>query len=208
MMQFIMPIILIGISVAVFFVYSNPIYNDMGGLRTQIESYDKALSNSKVLKNEIDKLTTKFNSIDKDDLEKIQKLLPENIDNIRLILEIEDIAKPYGMALKNIKYNPTSKDVPTAEGEIQRNEEDLAAPKDYGIWDLEFSTSGTYNNFLNFTRDLQGNLRIVDISSIQFASDTTTATTSGSSGSGGASVSPSPESYDYSFKIKTYWLKN
>ncbi len=208
MVRFIMPIILLGISVTVFIMFSNPIYNDIGGLRAQTASFNEALNNSKMLENERDKLTSKYNSIDVDNLEKLQKLLPENIGNIRLILEIEQIALPYGMALKDVKYNATTdKDKDKANsaspvaGIVQGSGAAQSPSKDYGVWDLEFSTTGTYNNFLNFTRDLEKNLRIVDISSIAFSSDT-------SSGSGPVPKSPSVESYKYNFKIKTYWLKN
>ncbi|KKQ07866.1 MAG: hypothetical protein US18_C0006G0012 [Parcubacteria group bacterium GW2011_GWB1_36_5] len=204
MMRFIMPIILIGIGITVFFVFSNPIYNEIAQLRQKVDSYDEALKNSKALENERDKLTAKYNSIDPANLLKLQKLLPENIDNIRLILEIEQIALPYGMILKDIKYNATeTKKNVSGEAVViaQKSETAQFPPKDYGIWDLEFSTTGTYNNFLNFTKDLENNLRIVDVSSIQFSSDTV-------SGAGSAPKSNLPESYKYDFKIKTYWLKN
>ena len=103
-----MPVILIGISFAFFFVFTNPIYNDLLLLRTQVASYNEALNNSKMLENERDKLTAKYNSFSPDNLIKLQKLLPENINNIRLILEIEQIASPYGMVLKNVKYSTTT----------------------------------------------------------------------------------------------------
>ncbi len=203
MMRFIMPVILIGIGVAVFFVFSNPLYNEIGELRVQAASYNEALSNSKTLENERDKLTVKYNSINPDNLIKLQKLLPENIDNIRLILEIEQIATPYGMVLKDIKYGATNALDSTASPfeVVQGGGVSPAASKDYGVWDLEFSTVGTYNNFLNFTKDLEKNLRIVDISSIQFSSNL--------SGGFNSALNPSfAESYKYYLKIKTYWLKN
>ena len=198
MMRFIMPVVLIGLSMIVFFVFTNPIYNDISLLRTQVVSYDEALNNSKMLENERDKLTAKYNSINPDNLIKLQKFLPENIDNIRLILEIEQIASPYNMVLRDVKYNTiTNKDTTseTVNGIVQGGGIQ-SAHKDYGVWDLEFSTMSTYNNFLNFTRNLESNLRIVDISSIQFSSDSDTK------------FSSSPEVYKYNFKIKTYWLKN
>lgn len=205
MMRFIMPVVLVGIAVAVFFVFSNPFYNDIRELRAQAASYNEALSNSKALENERDKLTAIDNSISFDNKIKLQKLLPENIDNIRLILEIEQIALPYGMTLKDIKYSATDtakKGAPSGGATtVQGGGVAPLTPKNYGVWDLEFSTMGTYNNFLNFTRDLERNLRIVDVSSIQFSSET----------SGGSKSSPnslSSESYKYDFKIKTYWLKN
>ncbi|MSU44709.1 hypothetical protein EXS45_00800 [Candidatus Nomurabacteria bacterium] len=203
-MRFILPLILIGISVTVFFVYSNPIYSNIGELRMKTASFNEALSNSKALESERDKLTTKDNSIDPNDKIRLHKLLPDNIDNIRLILEIEQIALPYSMILKDIKYSPSVDKNNTAPvgGDVQITEGGgEQTSQDYGIWDLEFNTTGTYDNFLNFTRDLQRNLRIVDISSIQFSSSTTTE----------SNKTPSSlvlESYAYSFKIKTYWLKN
>ena len=135
---------------------------------------------------------------------KLQKLLPNNVDNIRLILEIEQIALPYGMVLKDIKYSATDTTKSATNGEVaivQGGGAVQSPPKDYGVWDLEFSTVGTYDNFLNFTRDLESNLRIVDISSIQFSSETA------SESSSTPNSSPLLESYKYDFKIKTYWLK-
>lgn len=203
-MRFIMPAILIGIAGAVFFVFSNPIYNEISALNSDVASYNEALDNSKMLENERDKLTSKYNAINPEDLTKLKKLLPDNVDNIRLILEIEQIALPYGMVLKDVKYNAASasakeKDA-AAKGPAIQGGVIGKTPKDYGIFDLEFSTSGTYDNFISFTKDLESNLRIVDISSISFSSNTT--------GSDSNSKATGPEIYRYDFKIKTYWLKN
>jgi hypothetical protein len=203
MIKFITPIIILGASIAAFFVFTKPMYDDIGALRTQIASYNEALDNSKTLENERDVLTNKYNAIDPSNLTKIQTLLPDSIDNIRLILEIGQIAAPYGMVLKDVQYNatnPTDAAAATAPGGVVGAGAATAAAspdQNYGVWDLSFSTTGTYNNFINFTKDLESNLRIVDISSVQFSADDTS----------GAVNSNVPPSYNYSFKIKTYWLK-
>ncbi|MFA5840690.1 MAG: hypothetical protein WC847_00215 [Candidatus Paceibacterota bacterium] len=199
-----MPIILIGTALALFFVFANPIFNDISTLNLEVASYNSALDNSKMLENERDKLTAKYNAINPENLAKLQRLLPENVDNIRLILEIEQIAFPYGMVLKDVKYNvidPKAAALALAVGNaVQGGGVAKVVPKDYGIFDLEFSTTGTYDNFINFTKDLESNLRIVDISSIVFSSDT---------GNVGINAKANtPEIYKYNFKIKTYWLKN
>lgn len=201
MTRFIIPIILIGIALTTFFVIANPIYNDISALKMTGASYNEALDNSKALENERDKLTAKYNSINVDNLTKLQKLLPENVDNIRLILEIEQIALPYSMVLKDVKYNVVDKKADPANTTLVQGGNAInGTPKDYGIFDLEFSTTGTYENFISFTKDLERNLRIVDISSVSFSSNTVNV-----------GVNPnvnSPEVYKYNFKIKTYWLKN
>lgn len=196
MTRFILPIIFIGISIGTFFMVTNPIYQQIPILRAEVDSYNEALNNSKALENERDKLTSKFNSINKEDLDKLEKLLPDNIDNIRLILEIEKIASPYGMVLKDVKYNAEeSVEAKPTNAKQAGSATKPANNKDYKVLNMEFSVSGTYNNFINFTKDLESNLRIVDISSISFSSEVDSKT------------NPSGL-YKYNFKIKTYWLKN
>ena len=202
MTRFIMPIILIGIAISLFFVFTNPVYNDISTLNASVTSYNDALDNSKALEAQRDQLTQKENSISVENLAKLQKLLPQNVDNVRLILEIGQIAQPYGMVLKDVKYDATTPDttaMQTGEGAVQGGAV-KTSPNGYGIFDLEFSTSGTYDNFINFTKDLESNLRIVDISSISFSSDETDANAN--------KKTSSAETYTYDFKIKTYWLKN
>ena len=199
MFRFATPIILIGLAITGFFLFTNPLYGGPGGvtdLQAQAASYDEALTNSKSLENERDILTNKYNSIDPDNLSKLQKLLPDNVDNIRLIIEIGTIAAPYGMVLSDVKYSTATPQTGTTPTGAVQGGVAQTVNKNYGIWDLEFSTTGSYANFLNFTKDLEKNLRIVDISSIQFSSDVS---------AGGVTSS---DSYKYGFKIKTYWLKN
>ena len=197
-----MPIILIGIAITFFFTVTNPMYNDISAIKVQVASYDDALNTSKTLENERDALTAKYNAIDPNDLTKLQTLLPDNVNNIRLILEIEQIAAPYGMNLTNIQYD-TGDDSTTGTTNattVQGGGASAPSNQNYGTFDLAFSTSGTYDNFKNFTKDMESNLRIVDISSVAFSSDNAPS---------GVVVKPgSPEVYTYNFKIKTYWLKS
>jgi hypothetical protein len=195
-----MPIVLVGITVALFLMFTNPLYEDISALRVEVSAYNDALNNSKMLENERDKLTAKYNSIDPANLVKLERMMPENVDNIRLILEIEQIAAPYGMALQDVKYNVIDPNEEMLVTGIQGAGSVKSAPKDYGVFDLEFSTVGSYNNFINFTKDLESNLRIVDISSVVFSSEESGFTTGG--------TSSASEIYKYNFKIKTYWLKN
>ncbi len=211
MFRFIMPVILIGIAITGFFTFTSPMYQEINGKRAEAASYDEALGNSKALESERDKLTKKYNAISKENLDRLMKMLPENVDNIRLILEIEKLAAPYGMLLRDVKYDTEVKDVaakPTPASVAITNTPSAApsSRKDYGTWELQFSTTGTYTNFLNFLNSLERNLRMVDIVSIRFSSVDSPVGVS----SGGASLSQGSAStpYKYEFRIKTYWLKN
>ncbi len=195
MLRLIAPFILIGGAIVGFFALVSPMYDEITALKAQVAAYNQALDNSKALENERDKLVKKYNSIDPANLEKLEKLLPDSVDNIRLILEIEKIASPYGMVLKEVKYDSVAKD-PVDSNVVQAGNSSVNLnSKEYGLWNLSFSTEGNYANFLNFIRDLESNLRIVDIASIQFSSVDNT-------------LLGKADTYKYSFKIKTYWLKN
>lgn len=200
MFRYLTSFILLGLSVAIFMLFTSPIYTTIKGDREKQSTYDEASTNSLALEKERDKLTAKYSTISVDNLDRIKKFLPDSVDNIRLILEIEKIAQPYGMVLKDVQYSVVEKEKEEASGaQITggfNGQGDLQS-KNYGSWDLGFTTTGTYANFLNFMRDLESNLRIVDISSIEF-----------SSSSVGATGSASSEVYRYTFNIKTYWLKN
>lgn len=199
-MRFLFPIILIALAIGGFFMFVSPNYTALQTLKTQIASYNTALSNSKSLEDQRDQLATKYNAIDPENLRKLSVMVPDSVDNIRLILEIENIASPYGMVLTDIKYDTTGTDTTATTGPTLP--QSTTANKNYGDWNLEFSTSGTYANFLSLVNDLEHNLRIVDISSIDFSSDTPVATP------GVALSTVSPDTYKFNFTIKTYWLKN
>lgn len=194
MFRFIIPIILIGIAITTFFTFTNPLYRDVLLLREEVSAYNEALGNSKALENERDKLSQKYNAIGSENLNKLEKLLPESVDNIRLILEIEKLAAPYGMVLKDVKYDANQEEADSKSGIIQGG---VVANKNknYGVWNLGFSTEGTYNNFLNFVKDIENNLRIVDIVEVSFSSDAKNPTLAS-------------DVYKYNFSIKTYWLKD
>jgi Tfp pilus assembly protein PilO len=202
MFRFLSPIILVGIAVAGFFMFANPYYKEVSSLKTQVASYNEALDNSKSLEAERDKLTQQYNSIETDNLVRLERMLPDSVDNIRLILEIEKLAIPYGMVLRDVKYDTKSQEEVAAAGAVAvkstKNSAALADNKDYGSWDLEFATQGSYYDFLNFVKDIEKNLRIVDITSVTFTSDT----------GKGLTTSQPTNNYKYTFKIKTYWLKN
>ncbi len=203
MFRYITPIILIGVGVTLFMMFTNPILGDISNIKNQIASYNQALGNANTLQAERDKLTQKYNAIDPNNLTKLQTLLPGSVNNIRLILEIEKLASPYGMVLENVKYDSSDTEAAVGAGTVASpgatNQKTALNNQEYGTWNLEFSTEGTYSNFISLVKDLESNLRLVDISSVNFSSDVTTVVLGKSKPS---------DSYKYDFKIKTYWLKN
>lgn len=194
-MKFLIPIFLILISGAGFFVLVAPKYENISLLRTEVKAYKTALDNSEALERERNKLVTKYNNMNVSDLARLQKLLPDNIDNIRVILEIERLARVYGMSLKDIRYDDKAKE-DESSNVVEAGVVNTGQNQEYGSWNLEFATEGSYDSFISLLQDIEKNLRLVDVVSVNFSSAGAENAKQGST-----------DNYKYVFKIKTYWLK-
>jgi hypothetical protein len=171
-------LVLILASFGLFFGFVDPTYMKVKEVLAEKADYDKALDNSKELQVEREKIQEKLNAIPEVEIEKLKKMIPDHIDNVRLILDIDEMAKTYHMRIRNFETEAVAKKETIGK--------DSAL---YGTLTLSFSTTATYNTFLAFMRDLEQSLRIIDVTGITF-----TATE-------GVDI------YDYKVTIKTYWLK-
>ena len=185
------------VAVGVFFVYTQPKYNEVQARQQQNDQYNQALDKAAELQQLKTTLLSSYNAFNPADTSRLQKLLPDHVDNVRLILDIDNLAGQYGMALQNVVINtPTSGSTPTAIGAI-------GASKDtYDSLTLKFTTHGTYPNFIRFMQALESSLRIVDLISLSLQPEA-----AGGSSAGSAGTRSSTSSYRYDITIRTYWLR-
>ncbi len=187
--RYIFPSVLVAIAIVLFFSYIQPTYHAIGELRIKRAAQEEALANVRQLDETINQLTTTYDAISEEDRTRLLKMMPDDVNNIPLILDTQGVAKRFGLVAQDIKF-----DVPksTTKG-AQSASAAVAGQKDYGIFDLEFSVASTYGNFTQFLNELEKSLRIIDITSIIFSTDKI------SSGTG---------IYKFTVKVRTYWLKN
>ena len=181
-MKLILPSILIIISLGTFYVFTNPHYQSINKYKDQIGQYDEALNNEIKLEQDRDALSNQYHNFPQATQDRLVKMLPDNADNIRLIIDIQKIAVANGVNVVSTAFDSSS---------AQSSPTDLRGGQtDYGVFDLEFSLVGSYKNFLQFLNAMESNLRVTDIQSISFSSG------------------DAKDVYTYDIKIKTYWLKS
>lgn len=200
-MKLALPISFIIISGVLFFLVIDPIYGEIKQLKTEVATYSLALDNSTELQKTRDSLVEIYKNIKKDDKDRLNHFLPRTISNIELILEIEKIANLYGMPVRNINFesnNVVNKDTTPGKGNdtIVVAETDPNSYLPYGIFPIEFTIEGSYDNFQLFLNDLEHNLRLVDVKSISFSVPDKTNDNK-----------IDLNIYSYKLKIETYWLK-
>lgn len=204
-MRNLFPIILILTSIGIFFAFVNPTYLEVKQLKNDVAVYDTALTNARDLENVRDILKKNYDAITKEEKEKLEHFLPNTVDNIQLILQIQKIATAHNMNLKNIKFDtPTVSKADSAGNKNITVSSSKTNSLPYGIFSLEFSTDARYEDFKGFLKDLEYNIRLVNIKSISFSvpsSDKKTVFDPNSD------MSNDPNIYTYSLKVETYWLK-
>lgn len=205
-MRNIFPIIFILFSIGIFVGFVIPMYKEASLLKVDVASYNQALSRSTELEKTRDLLLKNYNEISVADKEQLSRFLPNTVDNIQLILEIQKIATSYNMSLKNIKFeNPqtvsnTKQSQPSSGNQpMVVSTPSTIATLPYGIFNLEFSTQAPYAVFIEFLKDLERNLRLIDVQNVTFSVP--------ASGETKITEGQDPNVYTYTLKIQTYWLK-
>ena len=121
--------------------------------------------------------------IDPIDIANLKQLLPNNIDNVRLIIDINNIAQKRGLIVRNPSI---ISDASTNQSQSEVAVRNLTPDKSSVV--ISFSVSASYEILKMFLGDLDRSLRIVDIDSVAFSSN-------------------DKNLYDYKISLRTYWLK-
>ncbi len=181
-MRFLFPVILVIAAIGLFVVYTSPTYQGLKGTQAKVAAYDDALDKSQELKALRDKLQSARNAFSPQDEQKLLRLLPDQVDNIRLIIDINNIAARRGLVLSNVALGEVSQSSAAATSLAVGPSSDPV-----GSVSLGFSVSASYEDFLSFLQDLEHSLRILDIEKLSFAN-----------AEGGK--------YTFNLIIRTYWL--
>lgn len=166
-------------SLVIFFWYVNPTYGTIQKLRAEQSQFDEALNKSKELQAVRDTLLSKYNKFSAADVARLEKLLPDGVDNVKLVLDIDNIASRYGLRIRNV----------TVESGTQKDQRIIAPDTGpTGSVLLSFTIAASYATFVQFLKDLEQSLRLTDINSVSFTTNAGDLT-------------------EYRVSLKTYWLK-
>lgn len=178
------PFLLILIAIILFFMFTDPTYKQVMDLRAQQREYNDVLTKSRDLLAKRKTLQDKYNSFSTADVDRLRKLLPDGVDNVKLIIDIDEIAKRYGLTIRSVRLD----DSKVKSGSKDSIATITAGEAKYGAIPMGFSVNADYNTFIKFLQDLEGSLRLVDVVNI--------------------SLKPSATGlYSFDVSLKTYWLK-
>lgn len=186
MISRIVPIILFLISIGLFVGYINPVYTSkIIPLQDEIKKYNNTLAAAADFNRKEQQLASERNAIPADAIHHLETYLPDGVDNVQLILDLNALAARSGIQLSNFEIRTnTPGDVPlAANGQLPL--ESSAKPTD--SLDLSVKATGSYTSFRAFLDGIEKSLRPMDLTQMTITNSPTGV-----------------YSYDMTFRI--YWL--
>lgn len=178
MFKFALPIFLILLSGGLFFFFVDPNYQEIQALREEQSQYDEALNKSAELRVVRDTLLSSYNTFDPKDIEKLDKIIPDNVDNVRLVMEIDALASKYGAVIRKVDVNSSINETESLGRNIKK----------YNTINLNLVIESSYSDFVKFLGDLSSSLRIIDVNNLSFESTELGL-------------------YQFKLSFETYWIK-
>jgi Tfp pilus assembly protein PilO len=173
----------IAVSILTYFFLISPKIGEVKSLIAEKAQYADVLNKVEEINQKRDALLTDYNNIPQEDLDKLQKVIPDTFDAADFANDINNLATQFGLAIKTY-----------AEESGQSNGTvDVQDAVPYKTHAVAFTVAGQYASFMKFLDAAETNLNLTDIDSLSIKSST--------------DAKSSQETLEITVKLSTYSLK-
>jgi len=170
MIRTITPIFSIIIAFIIFFFFAKPEFAVIKATQGETEQYNDAAETAAALNSELDALVDKKRSFSAGDLERLDVLVPADINEVTILTDLNEIARTHNMLFGNVdvensdKENAASGQAVTPSGDVGQR----VTYTDFQVSDITFSLIGTYEQFKAFLGDVEKSLVLLEVLDIEF----------------------------------------
>jgi hypothetical protein len=181
------PFIVVLLAIGLFFGYVRPAWEgEVAETRAEIASYNNALEAAARFQQKQAALEQERNKLPPEQLERLNTFLPDSVDNIQLIVDLNALASRSGVTLSNFVTSsvPNESNLggnSSSNGTLTSN----VPPVD--SLTLTMSAAGTYSSFRTFLSGIEQSLRPLDLVGLVVTNSETGV-------------------YTYQITLKFYWL--
>jgi hypothetical protein len=179
------PVIGFLIALGLFFGYINPtVTGPIAAIRLEIAEYDRALEAAARFKEKEAELAADRAAIPPESLVRLEAFLPDGVDNVQLILDLDALASRTGLVLDDFQTTEAQQNAP-AEATSG-----IVVPTDAPIDSIELSATGTgtYEAFRTFLSASEISLRPLDLTNLELKTSQNGV-------------------YTYGMTFRLYWLR-
>ncbi len=181
----ILPALVLLIAIGLFFGYISPTYaTKIEPLQGQIKQYNSTLAAAADFQKKEAQLAADRNAIPADAIARLETYLPDGVDNVQLILDLNALAAKSGVQLSNFDIKTdttTSSDGAAGQLPLDANNQKVDS------LDLTVKAVGTYGAFRTFLNGVEQSLRPMDLVQLDIENSPTGV-------------------YNYDMTFRIYWL--
>lgn len=186
-MDKIIPVLLIVAAVGLFFGYTNKEINtNIKEMREKEASYDQALKAAATFADKKNDLVAQRDAIPKEQLERFITFLPDSVNNVQLILDLNTLASKSGLTITNFVVKDAA--ISSTPDNNSQAPLSLESTEPVDSLDISIAATGTYSAFRTFLQATEKSLRLLDVVDIGVRNSMTGV-------------------YTYEITYRIYWLR-
>lgn len=154
MIKHVIGIVLLLVGAGAVYLFALPGLEDARAMQESVGVLESLISKTEELNSVGSAVIERYQTVEDRDLRRVNALVPDKIDNVKLILEIQKLAERFGLSVQRIDVSGTG--VKDYAGQV------------INIVSFDAEILGFYNDFVDFMEELELSERIIDPSSISF----------------------------------------
>jgi len=167
MLKTLSPIISIILALAIFFFFTKPMFAEVATIQEQTNEYSEAVQKAEEFNNYLQGLLAKRNSFSAAELERLEALVPDKIDEVRMLVDLNALTDAKGVLFGNIVVEE-SDDKQDTEGDDDSYSS--ISQEDFNSLDISFSVIGTYDQMKDLLEDIEKSLILMEVLGMDFQS--------------------------------------
>lgn len=187
MISRLIPILLVIAAGGLFFGYIQPTYSgSIATLSAENKSLDTALQAARDFKEKEVALTRERSTIPADQLERLNAALPDSVDNVQLIVDLNSLAARSGVELS--QFSVSGEDSAAGDAAAATPDSVFTSGESTDSLEVSVSATGSYEAFRVFLNGLEKSLRPLDVVELSVQDSATGV-------------------YTYTMTFRIYWLR-
>ncbi len=180
----ILPSLALLIAIGIFFAYVNPTWTgSIATARAAIAVDDASLVTARHYVTEQNELAAERDAIDPKDLSALTAFLPDSVNNVGLILDLNTLAARTGFSITAIDVTGNTDKKTSVSSTPSGSPNELV-----GTVDLALSAQGTFSSLKSFLAGIERSGRLLDVQDMVVRDSETGV-------------------YTYQMRIRLYWLR-
>jgi len=162
MMRTLTPILSLIIAVLLFIFFLKPQYAAIQDLQLEVDAYNEATMEYAEFTKAIEEKLQVIDERPVTDTVRLNKLVPEDVDDAQVLVSIESIVKKHKMLFGNVKID-TGEAVFGKASANAKNAKKVEVSSELRRVDLSFGVIGTYEQMKSVLKELESSLTLFDV---------------------------------------------